>query len=1690
MATLANKPEITIQGNVVVDESGAPTGFYELALCVRSPKRISGPDPANPGSTKEFSEAEYAQLLADIEAGTASVTKDQYTVTYYPFSAASAVVNVNTDVLTAVNWDVAEVKYAAWDGTAYDNYDAAYPRGVDTAASADAEIWGPTDPAAFPDVTQATMDKFGRNPVALDAEGDRSTFTAAAQADYYYEDGATKAAVVTLSAHAPDNKPVVYKTSTPVVVVRFAYDLKRFPKGVVKINQDYNATNPLNQITGASDTTAAEGFWLGLDRGSGNLLNNGKTPITWLADTAMDGAGAAFSFSDALAAQTEDGQVAWTKLSSKDTAGEYVGWDQTEYYYYLGAQPNGSNGTVGTENVYNAATGTFDLVEHIKLPTTQGTKVLGHGTTENPEPVAGTDTWTQAQYSYFTNLLHLNSGVKLKLVNDLTFKKPTGGTGGNIILFYDWDDTLIGSMVVGDGDVRAQVNAYIEKTMVHPDLRVGDVLKNDLGGAVPDYSTTTPGANTPSEKYKNVLDSLDREYTYRGKYPYKLGGSDIQDDPNDLPGSEYPLTNKLDYAFYRHINTTTTQEYTNATGDAVTDRYITAANLSTDQDAAQYPWVYGWAVVEDNSAKNYKEWQVRRDAAKVEDVWTTFGVGELSNLNPSFDLTTPGAQAIPTVAAGGTTTTTYPAFVDATAATAPTDYSYLISDADDASYLRFADFSDIGAEYTRPGQDTLIVKAVYEPGTELLTGFNYRVIQDAHYSKLNGRSADNGGAFSVDLIMERSTYEHADGRLRGVSRVRDPAVRQDTTYDQKWIQNLLLGVDHNLDNATLDTAIGLSETMYTNVEVISGDEVGVTLSLSARQNTVNYFLTEKYGWNFVAGGTRSASTLLPENAPLRLLNNYNYDSTDSDTTDIYYDVTQYADRDGSHGFVLYGTLNYLMEQATQVNRGKLDMADFRTNADFAALRDANLRVDALGTQPETGLGLLDVQDKLVAAAAACEANKSADTWDYINDCAQLSYHQLQLYILNGTLLSRSAADATPISWCHLHKTCADMTSGAPKTWQEIMDAAADPAKQDTIEKMAVADIENLTGLRMNAAGTKYTNLTTFKNQIVAAVTALKAKGMDTTWLNVQYAILNPAAPDSLDEAEAKAHFWWYDSSLTAMPTAKSLADLAAATEDYYTGVTMKDGTTVTGWTVKFNGLEDAYNGNQTPDDSIGAAWLKLTENFVQVWTVNPDDTETTSPFHGGIMPYTDFLPDVLLPVLKKGIDAGELNDPYLWYKMQYCLLHPDAPWPTGITPGDGSPEGTEMARYWWHNGGKLLLITDVKTMLEVALVSDGEGASVWSAFAYQKFADDADFDEMEQLRFQFDGTQPIDATNFDRFKDEIVDFVTNSGETDFDPASNTRLWEYIQYQLIHSDFDSAQAIGEANASYYWWKGGAASGQAVAISDASHLANAGFRSKINGNSAAWDDLTQNKVNNIYFRDPEVAKLDDNSYVAHTDMPELSMAELKTAVETLTVFRMEVLQQADPTGHYHTPPTITWLDVQHYIVTGDKDWTGTLDGTADFADETAAQARYWWYDGGENPVKPAVPVEDTALNSFIETFLMSDADIDKLKYSTVKDITVDGTKYELTFKLGPTTAFSSRNFKDAQKGWLKSFVAAADAAGQDRKTLTWYQIQYALMDTKYGGGAGAYKTPYDAYVWGKDLCTWRPDWVDTYPVPEAP
>jgi len=116
----------------------------------------------------------------------------------------------------------------------------------------------------------------------------------------------------------------------------------------------------------------------------------------------------------------------------------------------------------------------------------------------------------------------------------------------------DWDSAPIGELYIPEtwADARAVVNWFTAVNMIHPQL--------------------WEGAD---------INSIARTDTYRGKYPHvgpKAQGGTVED------GEDYPLTNKLDYVFYKHP----TKKTVNADGS------ITWTPSVTDQAPAPIsdPW--------------------------------------------------------------------------------------------------------------------------------------------------------------------------------------------------------------------------------------------------------------------------------------------------------------------------------------------------------------------------------------------------------------------------------------------------------------------------------------------------------------------------------------------------------------------------------------------------------------------------------------------------------------------------------------------------------------------------------------------------------------------------------------------------------------------------------------------------------------------------------------------------------------------------------------------------------------------------------------------------------------------------------------------------------------------------------------------------------------------------------------------
>lgn len=1610
------KPIVTVQGNAVIDEAGKPTGFYELALCVQTADIIRS-NVTHELITRE----EYDELVKKDPSQAAN-----YTITPdvgHSFRSVAATLTVNTDVLTPVNWDVEYPEYDKWLGTAYENfdtYDVKGIRGIDPAKSDQNTLWW----NEVPDITNAVLGD-GFFAVGLDTAKPDEINVATARVEGY--DAAGRKAVITM-AGGTQLGGLTYSKPTPVVVIRFAYDLKRFPNVLLsKGNEVFSVAR-----------TETEG-------------KAGTTVLTYLS-------------ADDQASESTNNQSVWYEAYTKP------GNEFTAFYYYLDGELEGFDGTqtVNIEGETSPVT--------VKLPRTAGKAVLAKDESQTEK------------YSYFHNLLKVESKtLNFNYVNQLTYRKPAGSTGV-MVLYYDWDDKLIGTQVVSPkGDVRAQVNEYVEKNFIHPDLRTGSYI-DAAGGDV--------ALLLGNSDYVNLVDSLARDETYRGKYAYTVG-----EDTNTAkmfgpdsaqPGSEYPLTNKLDYVFYRRVNRISEQTYT-LNGKTVTDRYVTVSSVAdaANGDAALYPYVNGWAVVEDTSDRNRLAWQVRRDALKTEDTWTTFGVGELTGLKPGYNAAASGAQAIPGAADAPAGATGFderlvePAFLaelreDDPSLPTPVNYEYKTSTNGDNGYLRFADFSDIGAEMakyqTEDGKmkDTLIVKAVYEPGESLISG-SYRMIQEPYYNKMNRFAASGGGAYSAKITLERS--DKNSGEIRGVTRVRMPAVRQDTTADQKWIQDNALGVNHDLNNATVKVAKALSETTFTKVDVDNGEEIQFTLSLSARQNKVNYFIIETYGSNFVAGGQRSATNFDNEGTTAFAVDNYNYFvDGDSNTGDLFFDVTNYGDRDGSHGFVLYGTLNNLMQQATAFNRGNIDNQTKNQYLTYSNMQDINLRIDGNGTLVDD-LSQDQMRQKILDAAKECERDHYGDPdfWNNDLNCAELNYHQLQHYIVGRGLMDRDTADALAIDWCHLHAKCAEAMSNKPKNWLEIMEAASQ-RDADRLKQLSLDELKTMTHLRATASGGDFTNRDVMVARLIAAVNG--DAGL-TDWVDVQKALLSGSG--SVDT------YWWYDGA-ASNPAPGNWAALLERTVPAVTAQTYPDGAART-TKAKLESVRSLFNANAAAGDNKATRqWINLTDNLVirhrEEQVEVEVNGETMQEWHYTYSPPTDF--EDFIAKLIETVAAAQtmgMTDPG-WEAVQYHLLFPDKtldfinePWtadkitlldtsawnPDADPPPMQWPEG-----YWWKGGNVPLTVDSTYTLLEAMKLLNGDDEDE------QKRAKEA-LSKVDLARLEGQGfwlrKSKTGETWLERDEDGTVtgpdaatqETLLKALLADIQAAQKAGAynWNTLQYYLIHKDdpdVDLTTLLADRmainnEAAYYWWaKGG--TGTAIDFSTVDTL------------EKAFVPLFQASIRAGEFGDPAAAgsvteQLADGSFYKLTHLTqtwagtEETLAELDWFTNTDTLltkmngFLKAIQAQQSITDPYTMPTIVDWYTAQHWLLTG----TYITYGSDDY---TKAVKDYWWYDQEKKPEeKPPAP--DPTLAVLVKAELYANGTEKAVNVVadewTAMNIIVpnkDGTK--------GTKVTSLLQGKTNMKKLVDEAKKSPEYFSGGKLNITWAQIQYyfstILSSTKKG------------------------------------
>lgn len=1281
---------------------------------------------------------------------------------------------------------------------------------------------------------------------------------------------------------------------------------------------------------------------------------------------------------------------------------DYMLWDDAdetksyEYYYVPGYKYDDTDPTT-----YDQVTTTINGQSYtLNRPKLKGDAILA---VDPNKPDGDPD-----KYSYVSNLVTndpvLQGGNPTGWYENINFtlvSKPSAIPGMDqaaqmaTIVYLDWDNTIIGEQSApADGkSILDVVNDYAATYLIYHDTDLVNYGPDDL------YDPNDP-ANTDSPL--DIVKSLERKYNYRGKYPYDAPHPEGTTAHTFTDGANYPLTNKLDYVFLKRPmerKSTLSQKplptdaaYQTPDGNNKTgaqhSQYIadladwntweqkadtTGANPVAEYDT-ENPFAYGWALC---TRSNYK------------NVWTTLGT--------AGELTYNGA------ATGGYNELNG----------APGQIIFDPNGQSDEFII-----ADLEKGTTGP----IYLKAIYEPGTELmLRTYNYRMISNPYYNKLNYGAASAGGAYSADVTFERATTEVKAGdtgnKVRGVARMRDPYVRQDVTTDLRWEEDATLGVNHDLTNADMNSAYtDKDKSTFIKVEVTNTDEVPFALTLSARQNKVDYYLIEAYGMNFVAGGTRTAKDN-SRSESMATMDNYNYFvDGESDLTDKWYDAP-YKDREGSRGFVLYGTLNQIMEQATKCYNGEMTVIQLMTTyATENVMKDMNIR-----KSDGTFAGLIDLQalvQTIVDAAGDAQTAHGGgnnDWWNPDKNCAQLTYHQLQNYILtytpgtphgHGTLLpaATEANQVTGLTWCHLHKTCADAGANKPTDWASLITAAG---TQGTLGGMSLIlnDLNTLAYLRKDANGTPFATLNEYITALEGAAAAL-GTNPTPSWDAVQAQIIGNGhtASDGPDK------YWWYDSATTVTTLPKgSWSDLLDLAKDAVTAPVIPGETAATAQKrlAKLNQIEAIFDDNTYATDA-DTNWIAVTENLCK--DNNGNKFATFSDF-------TDALTDALDAYAAAGTAAPD------WYQVQYYILN-------GATaaPNGDAAAPAEYATYWWHNGGQK--VKDLATLLKAARDANNGNSASLDALTVADLYNTAN----TELFFgkDYKGTR-YTASNLDDFKDLVKSYVQAQGCND--------TWDQLQYYIIASaagtcDLTNTSTLVDVNKKqvYFWWKGNGA-GTAVTFNTATKgnvadLLKAAYTSRVTGDPKAWNNLTDAIVKNY-----RIIKTKDSS-TDFNDFPKFAAADLST-FKTYMEDLVDALITAAGQNTLPMPdlPTATWYQVQYAALN-----SGALVTGSNIPDNTV----YWWLNGDTN-IDPLTEFKKLLNNAYKRG--TNAITIPQFQATITPDLL-----NAMGFTMPGNVAFTTANVA-AVKPRLQNLYARAntmglvDAANQTLN-VTWYQVQWMI------------------------------------------
>lgn len=1237
--------------------------------------------------------------------------------------------------------------------------------------------------------------------------------------------------------------------------------------------------------------------------------------------------------------------------------------------------------------------------------------------------------------------------INYTLVNKLSYNFSSGDSA--VILYYDWDDRHIGTQVLAPGDAREAVNNYVEQNFIHPALRYS-AHKNDTNAV--DYT-----------------DSLLREYTYRGEYPYdvpvalpdvtsptyeadlatykaSIAGTVAED------GDKYPLTNKLDYVFFkRYTEMTQSVEDPDGTPNSG-DETVSAARVLVDPDnipdsgdeyyhvnnydakllgnltatdveepgLLEMPYIYGWAVVDDLDG--------------ISDVWTTLGTAEHTPYSGMDASQTP---------VDTTVDTTYGATGEC---------------------LQFADFSDL-----KKGQ-VVRVKAVYEPGEELKNNEFYSIVSLPEYERYGDSDTSVGGVYAISYA-----YARVNASGQGVSRMRDPAARIDYTPDVEGVAQKPFSVGIDLDNSDRISVTYTPSSGLMSMEYSLRDKKLYDASRQAQPVMVDY--------NFYTGSERAQHGNFNN-----IMSNFNYTEH------------PYSQHLGSIGFVTQATFNQLDKLMREMVATGV-RADILAFVNEGMLRDLNLKNNDGAGNP------IDYEswdaDEFMA--------KIYDAYCIAGD-AELDWHQIQYHIWNTTYnwndwwvsgcvtgngltkvgnTVQPAASTLAYSWCRLD----NCTGGSSpiNSWTDLMAAAADYVYTPNIN--AFNQLQDVFELRQGITAQPFADKDAMKTALITVVTGLQTNGFTQTqveglsWRQVQYLMdvgttgitpTNlPANSDIAPTGSTGKDYWWENGGTKTISTWQELLEIQyhIINDNYFAGDNDNSG-----WRSGYNNPATALTGKVRDKDGDGN-WKPTTDP-------NPFTTKAVALRKNGTGDNFDTL--VQFDTALNTAISTLTGDPAYQgggfanvslMEIQHALLGNSYRSESDLM--DDTVAGT--VNYWWITGAstpKTLqeLVILVKQVLDGAPedLLDNVTVDLVGGVGFWLRADDA-------------GTVFGSATDLQDALLDAVDIWCTAGNdpatapwpdtagTNWNNADTRQVWSQLQYLLFGNQSYAPNPDPGPTYDYWWYANGHKT-----INNLEELLEAAWNSWGNngnppsdssdpGAMGALDETTANLkfINGVLNTDPTF-DINDLDFRLNDDGDNFTSvanfkAQLKNFIQAATVYGGKdfILGHKDH-----------WKVVQYYLINGVYQF--------DFVVEPDTSINYWWENGGTKPEGPSIDYTWangalTDLSKLLSQAALENEDNDfavsaDTVYAALTDTMVRAFNFCDSAGTPLTRIQLAQQLANAISGYYYAYLIDevedgwdAYVNGMDELELEWAPIQNYILT-----GQREEKTPTDL----APGCTWGP------------